>query len=317
LSELDNVQHMLEAAESAANAGDLAAADDLLQRAARIQEAELGPLHPDLANTLNNLAVVAETTGRFEDAEKFYRRAVAIASASLPADSPMVASSRKNLEDFCRERGVPIDPSPIVAPPLERRPPEPVAVPREEPARSSRRLAAVAIGVGLLAFVAVFVVRSRGAHETPPPQAVQSSAPPDAKPVPPPSSPASTPPAAIERPQPQAKAVSLATSQLCRVFSTSGRNWRCTPVENPVTPGPIVFYTRVRSPHKVVVIHRWYRGDALRKTARLPVQASPTEGYRTYSRQTVHAGESWRVEARTADGELLDEQRLTVVGRRR
>ena len=69
MSELPDVQHILETAETAANAGDLAAADELLQRVARIQEAELGPLHPDLANTLNNLAIVAERTGRLDDAE--------------------------------------------------------------------------------------------------------------------------------------------------------------------------------------------------------------------------------------------------------
>ena len=109
MSELRDAGRMLEAAEQAAIAGDLASADELLRAAARIQEAELGPLHPDLANTLNNLAIVAEKTGRLGDAETFYRRAAAIASASLPADHPMVADSRKNLEDFCRARGLPID----------------------------------------------------------------------------------------------------------------------------------------------------------------------------------------------------------------
>ena len=97
---------MLEVAEHAATGGDFASADELLRGAARIQEAELGPLHPDLANTLNNLAIVAEKMGRPGDAETFYRRATAIASASLPADHPMVADSRQNLEDFCRARGL-------------------------------------------------------------------------------------------------------------------------------------------------------------------------------------------------------------------
>ena len=77
---------MLEEAKRAANAGELASADVLLQDVARIQEAELGPLHPALANTVNNLAVVAEMDGRLPDAEIYYRRAVAIASVSLPPD---------------------------------------------------------------------------------------------------------------------------------------------------------------------------------------------------------------------------------------
>ena len=34
----------------------------LLRQAARLQEASLGPRHPDLANTLNNLGIVCEIT---------------------------------------------------------------------------------------------------------------------------------------------------------------------------------------------------------------------------------------------------------------
>src|ERR1041385_8674066 len=100
MSALPDLRDMLARAEMAATSGDLASADELLRAAARIQEAELGPLHPDLANTLNNLGIVAEKTGRLGDAETFYRRAAAIASVSLPADHPMVAESRQNLADF-------------------------------------------------------------------------------------------------------------------------------------------------------------------------------------------------------------------------
>src|SRR6187551_1220936 len=103
-----DVRELVLAAEQAANAGDLASANDLLKEIARIQEADLGPVHPDLANTFNNLAVVAEQSGRIDEAEAFYRRAVSIASAALPPDDPMVAASRQNLEDFCRARGLPL-----------------------------------------------------------------------------------------------------------------------------------------------------------------------------------------------------------------
>ena len=120
---------MLEAAERAAIGGDLASAEELLRKAASLQESELGPLHPDLANTLNNLAVVTEKTGRPGDAEAFYRRASAIASASLPADHPMVAASRQNLEDFCRARGLPIEAPTLVT----------AAAPDTAPASADRR----------------------------------------------------------------------------------------------------------------------------------------------------------------------------------
>ncbi len=109
MSELPNAHRMLESAERSVTAGDLVSADELLRDAARIQEAELGPLHPELANTLNNLAIVAERTGRQADAEKFYRRAAAITAVSLPPEHPMVAASRENLEDFCHAAGLPID----------------------------------------------------------------------------------------------------------------------------------------------------------------------------------------------------------------
>src|SRR3954451_16871471 len=96
MSESQTIGELLAKAESAAAAGDLTSADELLRAIARIQEDERGPLHPDLANTLNNLAIVAEKTGRTSEAEVFYRRAVAIASASLSPDDPMLASSRQN-----------------------------------------------------------------------------------------------------------------------------------------------------------------------------------------------------------------------------
>ena len=109
MSKLPDAARMLEAAEQAALMDDLALADELLRRAAHIQEVELGPLDPDLASTLNNLAIVAEKTGRIDEAEMFYRRAVAITSASLAADHPMITASRENLEAFCLARGLSID----------------------------------------------------------------------------------------------------------------------------------------------------------------------------------------------------------------
>jgi hypothetical protein len=79
-----------------------------------------------------------------------------------------------------------------------------------------------------------------------------------------------------------------------------------------VSPGPIVLYTRVRSPGDAVVVHRWYRGDALRQSVKLTIRANATEGYRTYSRQTVDGGADWHVEVRSAEGALLHERRFVV-----
>ena len=73
----------------------------------------------------------------------------------------------------------------------------------------------------------------------------------------------------------------------------------------------MIFYTRVRSPRNTSVVHRWYHGSTLRQSVMLRIQANATEGYRTYSRQTVDKGD-WRLEVRSADGNLLHEQRFAV-----
>jgi hypothetical protein len=99
---------LLEAAEQAVAGGDHATAERLLRELAASQEAALGPEHPDLAATLNNLAFVCEQTGSLEDAERNYRRARAIAVASLPPGHPFIATSLRNLMQFCAANGIPI-----------------------------------------------------------------------------------------------------------------------------------------------------------------------------------------------------------------
>src|SRR5687768_16337759 len=62
MSDTREFQSVVHAAEQAAAAGDYKSAEELLHAAALLQEASLGPLHPDLANTLNYLGVVCEIT---------------------------------------------------------------------------------------------------------------------------------------------------------------------------------------------------------------------------------------------------------------
>ncbi len=100
---------IIEAAKEAAAAGDYSTAEALLREAALVQESRLGPLHPDLANTLNNLGVVCEITGNLVEADRSFRRAYAIATTVLEPDHPFVTTSRKNLCDFCEARGTPIE----------------------------------------------------------------------------------------------------------------------------------------------------------------------------------------------------------------
>ena len=85
---------IIENAEQAAAGGDYAFAEDLLREAAGLQEQTLGPNHPDLANTLNNLGVVCEMTDNPIDAEHYFRRAYTIATATLAPNHPFVADGR-------------------------------------------------------------------------------------------------------------------------------------------------------------------------------------------------------------------------------
>jgi hypothetical protein len=336
---------IIENAEQAATAGNYAAAEDLLRDAAAVQEQTLGPNHPDLANTFNNLGVVCEMTDNPIDAEHFFRRAHAIATATLAPDHPFVATSRKNLHDFCSARGRPVElpPSPpAVAAWLDAPAPDPA--PRHElpppakkpdvpplPRKTFWRPALGALsGVGLLVVIltmarpwgrpveetrspaatAITPAREAPVRETP---AVRPSAPPVA-PVAPVAQPQVTArPAAKPDTTPAAKPTvvpTVAAARLCTALKT----WRCEAAEGAVPPGPMFFYTQVKSASATTIEHRWYQGDRLRRTMQLRVEANPGAGYRTYSRHTI-SGDSagdWRVELRGADGTVLHEERFTV-----
>ncbi|HKE84219.1 MAG TPA: DUF2914 domain-containing protein [Vicinamibacterales bacterium] len=99
---------MVEAARKAAAAGDFSTAARLLRDVSVIQEATLGSLHPELAKTLNVLALVCERANYVAEAEQCHRRAHAIAVASLGPRDPFVTNSIKNLVDFCAAHNIPI-----------------------------------------------------------------------------------------------------------------------------------------------------------------------------------------------------------------
>ena len=100
------VEPILESAQRAASSGDYALAESLLREVARLQADRLGPQHPDLASTFNNLGVVCERANNLLDAGKFYRQALSIASGCLDADHPLVVTSRNNFNEFHRVLGL-------------------------------------------------------------------------------------------------------------------------------------------------------------------------------------------------------------------
>ena len=84
MSEVQDASFAIKAAEEAAAAGDFPTAEQHLSRAVELEELSSGPMHAGLASILNNLGVVYERLDRPDKAEACYRRAYAIARASLP-----------------------------------------------------------------------------------------------------------------------------------------------------------------------------------------------------------------------------------------
>jgi hypothetical protein len=100
----------------------------------------------------------------------------------------------------------------------------------------------------------------------------------------------------------------VVAAQLCTALA----NWRCQTADSDVPPGPMFFFTQVKSDAAITIEHRWYQGDRLRRTVPLRIQANPGAGYRTYSRTTVSDAGDWRVELRSADGTVIHEERFIV-----
>ena len=67
------------------------------KRSLAIREKALGPDHPDVAQSLGNVASLYEVLGRYADAEPLYKRALAIREKALGPDHPDVAQSLGNL----------------------------------------------------------------------------------------------------------------------------------------------------------------------------------------------------------------------------
>ena len=397
-------QSIIQAAEKAAAAGSFTSAEKLLREAARLQEASLGPRHPDLANTLNNLGIVCEMTCKYDDAEQYFRRAVSIARTSLPPEHPFVATSQNNLRDFCETRGKTVEP-PAAAPPPEPREdtppaaevnataaePEPAApeeipaeahptpaplenepavleeVPApletataaldaapssardavaatdekpaapqtailpalEDPVLTSKkffyRMALGALGpIAMLMVVLAVGLPRLGAPElAAPSRDVDADAPVETSPITAPTQPIA-PPQPMAPPQPTAPSKPAAETPaaidsarpiviragLCAEIDA----WSCDPADRPVPPGPLFFYTQIKSPSATTIQHRWYQGNHLRQAVDLRIEANQSAGYRTFSRYLMQldSGGNWRVEVRSQDGALLDEERFAV-----
>ena len=75
----------------------MSAPDPLYERALAIREKALGPDHPDVAKSLNNLALLYRAQGAYERAGPLYERALAIREKALGPDHPHTKMARENL----------------------------------------------------------------------------------------------------------------------------------------------------------------------------------------------------------------------------
>jgi tetratricopeptide (TPR) repeat protein len=85
--------------------GKYADAEGLYKRALAITEKAFGADHPDVANSLNNLALVYQEQGKYLDAEGLYKRTLAIREKALGAGHPDVAQTLDNLALVYQEQG--------------------------------------------------------------------------------------------------------------------------------------------------------------------------------------------------------------------
>uniref|UniRef100_A0A4W5PRH0 Kinesin light chain n=1 Tax=Hucho hucho TaxID=62062 RepID=A0A4W5PRH0_9TELE len=83
-------------------------AANLLNDALAIREKTLGrdhPDHPDVAKQLNNLALLCQNQGKYEEVEYYYQRALEIYQTKLGPDDPNVAKTKNNLASCYLKQG--------------------------------------------------------------------------------------------------------------------------------------------------------------------------------------------------------------------
>ena len=70
-----------------------------------MREKALGPEHPEVAMSLNNLALLYRNQGHYTEAEPLHKRALAIREQALGPEHPDVATSLENYATLLRETG--------------------------------------------------------------------------------------------------------------------------------------------------------------------------------------------------------------------
>ncbi len=95
--------------------GHFAAAEPLFKRALEIHEAQLGPDHQTVAQSLSYLARTYVLEARTDEAEPLVTRALAIREKAVGSDQPLVAQSLNQLANIYRSEGRFFDAEPLYA----------------------------------------------------------------------------------------------------------------------------------------------------------------------------------------------------------
>ena len=84
--------------------GELAEAEPLYKRSLALMEKALGPNHPIVATSLNNLAGLYTLQGRHVDGELLHKRAISVREKALGPNHPAVGDSLNNLAGLYRRQ---------------------------------------------------------------------------------------------------------------------------------------------------------------------------------------------------------------------
>src|SRR5437764_460438 len=102
-------------------AGKTAEAIPLVKRSLELREKALPAGHPNIADTLNNLASLYNAQGRLKEAEPLYKRALEMREKALPAGHPDIASSLNSLAVLYQAQGRLAEAEPLYTRALEMR----------------------------------------------------------------------------------------------------------------------------------------------------------------------------------------------------
>ena len=106
-------QTHMAAGKKAYERGDYAEAETQIKAAVKNAEG-FEPEHPQLATSLNNLAEIYRTQGRYAEAAPLHKRALAIREKALGPEHPEVATSLNNLALLYGDQGRYTDAEPLI-----------------------------------------------------------------------------------------------------------------------------------------------------------------------------------------------------------